>query len=185
MHAHKPTFVHTRRPLAGFVFALFLLAIPGLCSAAEIGQIIYLEADTVDIDEKKGISVYKGNVKLSRGDITIVANMMTVYKNDSGLQKLIATGKPVEFTKAASTNINGAKQKEMKGQALEIDYNAKNEIIKLKNDAKLWQGKDQFSGNIIVYDIASETVTASKGSASNGRVKVIIHPDTDTSQSNK
>ena len=185
MHAHKPTFVHTSRPLAGFVFAFFLLAIAGLCSAAETGQIIYLEADTVDIDEKKGVSVYKGNVKLSRGDITIVADMMRVYKNDSGLQNLIATGKPVEFNKAASIDKSGAKQKEIKGQALEIDYNAKNEIIKLKNDAKLWQGKDQFSGHIIVYNIASETVTASKGSASNGRVKVIIHPDTDAAENNK
>lgn len=185
MHAHKPFFAHTIRPFTGFVFALFLLAIPGLCNAAEANQIIYLEADTVDINEKKGISVYKGNVKLSRGDITIVADMMTAYKNDSGLQKLIATGNPVEFTKAASTNNKDEKQKKIKGQALEIDYNAKNEIIKLKNNAKLWQGKDQFSGNIIVYNIASETVTASKGSSSNERVKVIIHPGTDASQNNK
>jgi len=185
MHTHKPALVRTSRPLSMFVLAFFLLAIPGLCNAAKTGEIIYLEADTVDIDEKKGISVYKGNVKLSRGDITIVADMMTAYKNDSGLQKLIATGKPVEFTKAASTKNNGTRQKEIKGQALEIDYNAKNETIKLKNDAKLWQGKDQFSGNIIVYDIASESVTAGKGSASNGRVKVIIHPNADTSKNNK
>lgn len=185
MHAHKPALIRTSRSLAVFVLAFFLLAIPGLCGAAEAGLIIYLEADTVDINEKKGISIYKGNVKLTRGDITIVADMMTAYKNDGGLQKFIATGKPVKFTKAASSRTDGAKQKEIKGQALEIDYNAKNEIIKLKNDARLWQGKDQFSGNTIVYDIASESVTANKGSAANGRVKVIIHPDTDPSQNNK
>ena len=188
MHAHKPALIRTSRSLAVFVLAFFLLAIPGLCGAAEAGLIIYLEADTVDINEKKGISIYKGNVKLTRGDITIVADMMTAYKNDAGLQKFIATGKPVKFTRAASTSssrTDGAKQKEIKGQALEIDYNAKNEIIKLKNDARLWQGKDQFSGNTIVYDIASESVTANKGSAANGRVKVIIHPDTDPSQNNK
>ncbi|NOX42610.1 MAG: lipopolysaccharide transport periplasmic protein LptA [Gammaproteobacteria bacterium] len=146
-------------------------------------QTIYLEADQVDIDNKQKISTYQGNVKLSRGDIIILADKITAKKNKKGLGKLFATGNPVKFNKTQQrTGQNDSGQKEIKGQALEIEYDTEKEIMTLKNEAKLWQSNDQFSGNLIIYNIAQESVTANRGSAKNGRVQVIIHPGNNSSE---
>ncbi len=145
-------------------------------------QTIYLEADQVEINDKQKISTYQGNVKLSRGEITLLADKITAQKNSKGLTKFLAVGNPVTFNKAQRTG-----QKHIKGQALEIEYDTEKEIMTLKNKAKLWQANDQFSGNLIIYNIAQGSVTANKGNRKKGRVQVIIHPNsqsTDNSNQN-
>lgn len=147
-----------------------LVAIIPAWSATADSQII-LEADELDIDEKKGISIYKGNVKMTRGQISIQADIITAYKNTSGLQKMHAEGKPAIFTKTPPD------QQQIKGQANIIDYDAIKEILSLKNQASLQQANNHFSGNLIIYNITSESVVANKGSSKQGRVKVIIQQD--------
>ncbi len=151
----------------------------GIEQGAQADQTIYLEADQVEIDDKQKISTYQGNVKLSRGEITLLADKITAQRNNKGLGKFLATGNPVTFSKAPRVD-----QKGIKGQALEIEYDAEKEIMKLKKKAKLWQANDQFSGNLIIYNIAQESVTANKGGEKNGRVQVIIHPDSRSTDNN-
>lgn len=142
-------------------------------------QAIYLEADRVDINDKEKISTYQGNVKLSHGNITILADKIIAKKNKNGLGKLLATGNPVKLNRTQTDE-----QKEIRGEALEIEYDTEKERVKLKNNAKLWQSNDQFTGNLIIYNVAMETVTANKGNEKNGRVRVVIHPDNTSTQNN-
>ena len=147
-----------------------LLTTTPVWSATADSQII-LEADQLDLDEKNGISTYKGNVKMTRGQLNIQANTVTAYKNATGLQKMQAEGSPAIFTKSSPG------QQPTRGQADTIDYDAVKEILTLKTRASLQQSNNQFSGNLIIYNILNESVTANKGSSQQGRVKVIIQQD--------
>ena len=37
-------------------------------------QPIHIEADSVDIDDKKGVSIYRGNVRMTQGSIVLTAD---------------------------------------------------------------------------------------------------------------
>ena len=150
----------------------FAVLSPSWCQTTD--QTVYLEADKVEIDEKTGISKYLGNVKLNRGNLTILADTMMIFKTGKMLNRVSAKGHPVKFNKQRS-----AEEKEIRGQALQLEYDAQKETLELKQDAKLWQEQDQFTGDFIQYNIQQEIVHASKG-GSDDRVRVIIHP-----QSNK
>jgi len=166
-----------------FIFSLVTLVLftAGIQQAwaQKTDQAILLEADQVDINGKKNISVYQGNVKLSHGDTTILADKITVHKTKKGLGKFFALGKPVTFHSAANAD---KKEVEVKGEALEIEYDAKKEIVILKNKAKLWQSKDQFSGNLIVYNVKQASVTANRGNKKSGRIQVVIHPENNSTK---
>jgi lipopolysaccharide export system protein LptA len=151
-----------------FLFFGFAVLSSSWCQTTD--QTVYLEADKVEIDQKTGISKYLGNVKLTRGNLTILASTMLIFKTDETLNRVTAEGDPVKFTKERS-----AEEKEIRGQALQLEYDAQKDILELKKEAKLWQEQDQFSGDYIQYNIQQELVHASKG-PSDERVRVIIHP---------
>ena len=132
---------------------------------------IYLEADQVDIDDKQGISIYVGNVKLTRDMMTITADKMTVYRDKQDLKKVIAVGAPVHLHQAAS-----ATSKELTGEGLRMEYDAQSGEVLLNENAKLHQESNEFTGNFIRYNVNSETVKAGKGATAGERVHVVIHP---------
>lgn len=160
-------------------FSKKMLVTKSRTQTTQTDQTIYLEADQVEIDDRQEISTYQGNVKLSRGEITLFADKITAKKNSKGLAKFLAAGNPVTFNKAPH-----AGQKPIKGQAMEIEYDTEKEVMTLKNKAKLWQANDQFSGNLITYNIAQGSVTANKGNRKKGRVQVIIHPSSQPTDNN-
>ncbi len=160
----------TRHSLPWLLLAAVMRAAVG-APTPQLDERIELEADRVDIDEKFGYSTYAGNVKMTKGDISIGADIMTVYKQQDQLQKIIFQGAPVRFEQLA-----GADHKAVKGQANLIEYNAASRIITLTENAELWQEQDRFSGNVIRYDIDQKLVSAQKSETGQDRVKVIIHP---------
>ena len=156
------------------LLATLLLVSTGTFSAvapAVAAATIYLEADQVDIDDKQGVSVYVGNVKLTRDTITITADKMTVYRDKQDLKKVIAVGAPVHLHQTAS-----ATSKAMTGEGMRIEYDAQNGEVLLNDNAKLIQESNEFTGNFIRYNVNSETVKAGKGATANERVHVVIHP---------
>ncbi len=167
------------RPTDIIYLATLLIAVSGTVFAQQDPQErIELEADRVEIDEKSGFSTYLGNVKMAKGAITINAEMMTVYKQQDKLLKIVFQGKPVSFVQ-----LPGPDRKAVKGQADLIEYSAAEKVVVLSEHAELWQEQDRFSGNIIRYNIDQELVSAQKSETGRDRVKVIIHPKTDSEPS--
>ena len=161
-------------PRAEILFSIVcLLVSTGALAAAPPGpaSTIYLDADQVDIDDKQGISIYVGNVKLTRDLMTITADKMTVYRDKQDLKKVIAVGAPVHLHQAAS-----ATSKETTGEGLRMEYDAQSGEVLLNDNAKLHQESNEFTGSFIRYNVNSETVKAGKGAATGERVHVVIHP---------
>jgi lipopolysaccharide export system protein LptA len=160
---------------AKFVISCILLLVTTRTFAAAppapADATIYLEADQVDIDDKQGISIYVGNVKLTRDAMTITADKMTVYRDKQDLKKVIAVGAPVRLHQAAS-----ATSKETTGEGLRMEYDAQSGEVLLNDNAKLHQENNEFTGSFVRYNVNNETVKAGKGATAGERVHVVIHP---------
>lgn len=144
-------------------------AVPALSTDKD--QPISIEADSADIDDNKGISVYKGNVVVTQGSLSLWADTVTVHSPNRNLQKLVAQGTPARFQQRP----NG-EQEDMRAQARKMEYSTETEKLLLLDGAHLWQSKNEFSGNRIEYDTVNDTVTASKAPSGKERVQVIIQP---------
>lgn len=160
-----------------------LLSLPGnlLALATDRDQPINLEADTADIDDLKGISIYTGNVILTQGSMVIKSEKLTLYNDkNKDLEKAIA----VDHNKLARFKQRPeGKTHDFKAKATTLIYYIKKEEIHLLENARVEQEDGSFSGHKIIYDTKKETVVASgkkdkqgKPISSSGRVKVTIPP---------
>lgn len=155
------------RRLALLAFLLLPAAVRALSADRE--QPVYISADRVEVDEKAGVSHYIGDVHMSQGSLHVDADTITVYKKGNTLSKVVADGKPTRFRQ---TPDNGGA--EIRGQALHVEYDANSALLYLTHDAHVWQSKDEFAGEHIIYDSEKSTVHASGGAG--GRVHAVIHP---------
>ena len=128
-------------------------------------QPIELAADSVDIDEAKGISIYKGDVDLRQGSIHLRADIVTVHQSAGQTSKIVAEGRPVKFQQQSAKG-------PVKGEARRVEYEVGSENLVLAGDAVLIQGKDTMRSDRIVYDRVRSVVKA--GAAAQGKQRVRI-----------
>ena len=157
----------------GIILALMLLApLSASALSSDKQQPIRIEADSVVIDDGKGTAVYKGNVHYTQGSTRLDADQVTVYSADRHkVDKVVADGAPAEFRQRPDNQ-----EQDMRGQAGHIEYYADEQRVVLEKDAHLWQGKNEFAGSRIEYDMTKETVKALKSDNDENRVQVIIQP---------
>jgi lipopolysaccharide export system protein LptA len=148
-----------------------LLILPTLAQAlqSDKDQPIDVEADGVDMDDRKGISIYQGNVILTQGSIVIKADKVTVSQKSDGADKIVAEGRPVTFRQETEGN-----KGTIRGRANRTEYHANSEIIYLIGNAVLIQGKDTFKSDRITYDRAQAVIKAGASAQGKQRVKVTI-----------
>jgi len=144
-------------------------------------QPINLEADSADLDDLKGISIYSGNVILTQGSMVIKSTKLTIYHNKNReLEKAVAKGSDTIL--ATFKQRPQGKSKDFKARAITMIYYLQKNKIHLLKKAFVDQDGDTFSGDKIIYDTKKETVTASskkvngKNKKNSGRVRVTIQP---------
>ena len=148
-----------------------------MCSGAfalstDRDQPTQIEADRVDVDDKKGISTFRGNVKLTRGSILMTADKVKVYRDkNKDVDKILAWGNPVRYKQRPDK-----RKEDVIAQAKKVEYNAVKGKLILQDSARIRQGKDIFTGSRIVYDINRDVVRASKAPAGKERVQITIQP---------
>lgn len=148
-----------------------LLSLPSLASALQTDkdQATYIEADSVDIDDRKGISIYKGHVELTQGSIRLNAAKIVVTQKQSSSDHIVATGKPVTFQQKTDGN-----KGMVKGRSSKVEYSVDSEIIHMIGKAVLTQGRDTFKSDRITYDRAKAIVKAGASAKGKQRVRVTI-----------
>lgn len=146
-------------------------AAPAFALSSDKEQPINVEADSVEIDHKTGISVYKGNVTLSQGSIHLDADTVTLYSRNNDIEKAIAEGKPAHYRQRPD-----GKTEDIRAQSQRMEYYTGAGKLVLLDGAHVWQEQNQFSGNRIEYDVERSVVNASKAKSGKERVQVIIQP---------
>jgi lipopolysaccharide export system protein LptA len=161
-------------PLRAFLLALACAgAGPAQALTSDREQPIDLEADSAHIDERTGISVYTGNVKVTQGSTRLLADRLTVERGTDG-NHLVAEGRPATFSQ-----LPDGKPEPVEGRARTIDYHTAREQVILTGAAEVWQAGNRFASERIVYDSAGDIVRggqASPGAQPGERVRITIQP---------
>lgn len=160
-----------RRLLAAGLLAA-LLPLPAAALEDDQNQPIYIEADAAELDDLQAISLYIGNVDVRQGSIRILADEVLVHHGaDRKPQKIIAIGAPVRYRQLLDDD-----PQEVEGQARRMEYEANREEITLIDNAVLTQGEDRFASDRIVYNRATERVTAGTSARGRERVRIRFEP---------
>lgn len=154
---------------SSILIALAVFAAPptfALKSDAE--QPINIRAASVDVNEKTGIAVYRGQVVMTQGSLRLEADRVDVAMRDSRLERAQAFGKPARLRSLSDAG------EELQARATRIDYQAGARVVDLEGKVWLKRGADVFTGGTARYELGTQRFTA-RG-ANNGQVTAVIQP---------
>jgi lipopolysaccharide export system protein LptA len=144
---------------------------------------INIEADAVEMREAEGISIYTGNVRISRGSIEFTGEKITIISQAGRLQQIEIEGQPATFYQLNDQN------EDIRAQGLHMRYLAADDTLELNGEALLVKQQSRFSSEHIVYDAGRDMVTAGQlqggpaataDPAEKPRVKITLHPEETT-----
>ena len=166
------------------ILGIFLL-MPTLAMAlpSDREMPIEIESDSADIDNKKGVSVYRGDVVMTQGSTRITGDVVTVYTENQEVRKIVAEGiNKRAYYEEEQPDAQGMLQ----AWGHTIDYKVLDEKIHLIRQAQLVQKGDSFKGERIDYDLKQQKVNAKglENRQGEGRVQMVIQPRTEQ-QENK
>jgi len=156
------------------VLCAALLASPALAEKADRDKPVNLEADAVTLDDMRKISIYEGNVILSQGTLMLRADRVQVTQTAAGLDKVVATGRPVSFRQ----KIDG-REEYIEGVSDRVEYDSVNSQLELIGQARLRRNGDELRGARISYNANTEfykVVGQPDAQTPAGRVRAVIRP---------
>lgn len=159
-----------------------LLATPIQALESDQHQMIKIQADSAYLDDKKGLTIYEGNVDLQQGSLKIHADKITLTSHKNGdIDTLTAKGRPAKFQQKPSKDENI-----VYGRASVVKYEISKEKITLKGNAHIKQGQAELNSDNIVYLANQQIFKAQRDTTSKNqkpkRVQMIIHPKKKTSE---
>ena len=152
-----------------------LMPSTALALSDDRNQPVHITADSMLVDERKGISHYHGDVHMQQGSLKVDAEDVVVHLRDGKINKIVITGEPARLIQTPDHT-----QEEVRSRAGRMVYNMDSNLLTLYKDAEVQQGQNRFSGERIEYNTISSQVTAKKEDESSGRVRAIIVPKTET-----
>ena len=134
-----------------------LLAMP-LCALGadnERQQPVQLRADRIDVDQKKGLSLYRGHVVFSQGTLRLAAAYAEVQNRANAVETVTAEGKPVTFRHRPEGLTDF-----IEGEASRAVYHALARRVHLHGNVQVQRGRDLFRSAELHYDIENRTMIA-------------------------
>ena len=183
-----------KKPFSLFsLVSLFLVAMlaGGMAHAekADSAKPMNIEADALRHDDLKQISVFTGNVVVTKGTIILRGAQLEVRQDAQGYQFGVMTAEPGKraFFRQKRDTAPGAPDEFVEGEGEVIDYDGRADIVKFIRRAELrrYRGAalaDQLNGDLIVYNNLTGIFTVdgnpANASAANpgGRVRAILAP---------
>ena len=156
------------------LLASFLLLVSQLCLALpdDREQPIHISADEALRDEKRGVTVYSGNVQMNQGSMHIEADRVTIYHIEAEADKIVARGQPAKMRQRPDLE-----KGPVHARALIIEYYQREQKVLLREEARVEQDGAIVTGDSIDYFIAQQLVKADSDAARDGnRVQVVIPP---------
>lgn len=156
------------------LFLILLATLPGaaLALSTDRDQPVHIEADRGELDDVKGVTIYEGRVVVTQGSIKITGDRVVLYYDDKrDISRAEAVGKPATYQQ-----LSDGETEPLKARALRMDYQVKDGVIDLYDDASVVQTGNSLFGNRITYDTVNERVKASRSGSGEDRVRVILTP---------
>ncbi len=152
-----------------------------LALSTDRDQDIMITADSAEMDDIKGVTIYRGDVVADQGSIHITGHTMTVYNDDDGEAELII----MQGTPATYRQLPDDSEIYDEAEALQMEYYPLKDYIILIDEAFVTQEGLRLRGNRIEYDTVLSQVKAEGTTApdkptdpakkgADGRIQVII-----------
>lgn len=151
------------------LLALFSGSAAGLLSDER--EPISIQANSAEVDNAGGVSIYRGNVRIQQGGIKIFAHEVELLLHNSEVKRIVARGsqQKVRYEQQLETGAGS-----ILAEAASLTYEAATEQLRLEGDASLIQAEDRVAGDRITYNIEDDTWTAF--SAGVAPVSIVIRP---------
>lgn len=170
--------LHPEHRLTGVILAL-LIGLPvahGQDSSDDsTAPPVEIVADSAEVDDAEGVSVYRGDVVLTRGTLRIKGDVMHVYANDGGqLERATVDGEPATYRQTLDDSAN------RRAEAPRMEYFAAGpERLVLRRGGRLWQGDNIVTGRVITHYPQEDRTVAERGGDDDERVNVSVTPASD------
>jgi lipopolysaccharide export system protein LptA len=162
--------------------ALTLTAAPAFAEKADRSKPLQIEAGSFKHDDITQVSIYTGDVVVTKGTLIMRADKLVLKTDQQGNQFGTATGKLASFRQKRE----GLDQY-MEGYGEQIDYDGKSETVKFSQKAHMRRLEkerlaDEVHGSVINYNSKTEVFDVESGAAGltsqnpSGRVRVVIQP---------
>jgi lipopolysaccharide export system protein LptA len=161
------------------------LASAAQAEKADRSKPMNIEADALKYDDIRQVSVFSGNVVLSKGSLLIRAAKVEVRQDPQGNQFGVATAEPgkTAYFKQKREGVDET----IEGEGETIEYDSKADVVKFVKRAQMrrYRGSllaDETTGGVITYNNLTDVFTvdggASNASPSNptGRVRAMLTP---------
>lgn len=166
--------------LTRFLFTLIattVFSLSALANPADAKQTIKVSSDSALFDKLAGKVVYSGNVKMQQGTLKIEADKLTINRNEQGLDKVIALGKPAKYEQILN-DVDG--KTHAYGET--IIYDTPSQELTLLESAGLEKQGNVFAGDKIVYLIKEQRVKA-ESPQKDERIRMVIQPKKESNDS--
>jgi lipopolysaccharide export system protein LptA len=156
---------------------------PVSAEKADRDKPVNIEAQRMTYDDLRQVNVFEGQVVLTQGTLTILADRITVRQDPEGFQHGTADKGPNGF--AYFRQKREGVDEIVQGWGDRIEYDAKGEKADMIGRARFLRGADEVRGNTIRYDGRTEFYSVVGGGPSSeaqgnadGRVRATIQPRT-------
>lgn len=153
------------------------LAVPAWAERGDREKEIVVGADRLTADDANRTSTFEGNVVVTQGTMRMTAAKVTVKEDTQRHKVYVANGSPVTFRQKRDKV-----DEWVEGFAERAEFDDRNDVLKLFNNARVKSNQNELAGDFITYDMKREVAEVSGAAPGKtappgtGRVKVIIVP---------
>jgi lipopolysaccharide export system protein LptA len=151
-----------------YILAILILLAAACSPASAAPPPIRLHADSIQLDQKKNISDYRGNVRLRQGTFELRADRARARGNSNQPELISAWGRPL----TVRDYIDGQK---LKLTASKARYNVRKEIIDLTGSVTIKRNNEIVHSARVRYDLKQKRAIAG-GAGKDSRVSAVILP---------
>ena len=130
------------------------------------------EATATGLDFENSEWKFVGTVQIRMPNGRLDSDSATITFRNNQITNARITGSPATFQQER------VEQQVARGRAGAIEYDVKRGTIELKDSAWLSDGKNEITGQTLVYDMLKERVIANPGEQDPGGVSITINPRT-------
>ena len=132
-------------------------------------QPVRIDADRAQMDDRRRVATYEGNVVLVQGSLRITGDTLVMQFDESyDLATLVAEGKPAHFRQELDT---GAVQQ---GWADRIEYRGGGGAMVFAGNARITQGEIEMAAHRIDYDPVNTSIEGVGAPEKPGEERVTI-----------
>jgi lipopolysaccharide export system protein LptA len=159
-------------------FVFILCSLNAFALSSDKDKPMTIEADAVEIDDKKGLTVYRGNIDVRQGTLHVTGDTLVIERVNGETKVVTVVGKPATYKQKPDN-----KKEDVTARARKLQVYPKRDLVRLERNARVTQEGNVYTGNIIEYNNRDDIIkmkgnigATDTGKKQKGRIRMTIQP---------